>query len=58
MAQTRDTVSGPSLTGSEEKRAMEEPKPPELNDFLLEQSRDETLKNAYDQVRSIDGQLL
>ncbi len=33
-------------------------KPPELDDFPLEQSRDETLKNAYDRVRSIDGQLL
>ncbi len=31
---------------------------PELDDFPLEQSRDETLKNAYDRVRSIDGQLL
>ncbi len=33
-------------------------RPPELDDFPLEQSRDETLKNAYDRVRSIDGQLL
>ncbi len=39
-------------------RASEGVKPPELDDFPLEQSRDETLKNAFDQVRSVDGQLL
>ncbi len=30
----------------------------ERDDFPLEQSRDESLKNAFDQVRSIDGQPL
>ncbi len=33
-------------------------KPPELDDFPLEQSRDEMLKNVFDRVRSVDGQLL
>ncbi len=58
MAQTGDAVSGPSQTGSEETRARAELKPPEVDDFPLEQSRDETLKYTYDRVRTIDGQLL
>ncbi len=41
---------------SEETRASEVVKPPELDDFPLEQSRDETLNNAYDRVRSVDRQ--
>ncbi|XP_060782398.1 uncharacterized protein LOC132889677 [Neoarius graeffei] len=42
----------------------EEPLAPPLSigeslvDFLLEQSRDETLRHAFDQVRVIDGQML
>ncbi len=47
-----------SASGSEETRASEVVKPPELDDFPLEQSRDEMLKNAFDRVRSVDGQLL
>ncbi len=58
VAQTGEALAEPSLSASEETRAREELKPPELDDFPLEQSRDETLKNAYDRVRSIDGQLL
>ncbi len=57
-ARTGEALAGPSPPASEEKRASEGVKPPELDDFPLEQSRDETLKNAYDRVRSIDGQLL
>ncbi len=58
LAQTGDAVPGPSPTDAEETRARAELNSPELDDFPLEQSRDETLKNAYDRVRSIDGQLL
>ncbi len=59
-ARTGEALAGPSPSppASEETRASEGVKPPELDDFPLEQSRDETLKNAYDRVRSIDGQLL
>ncbi len=46
------------MPASEETRASEGVRTPELDDFPLEQSRDETLKNAYDRLRSIDGQLL
>ncbi len=41
-----------------ETRASEGVKPPELDDFPLEQSRNETLKNTFDRGRSVDGQLL
>ncbi len=57
-ARTGEALAGPSPPASEETRASEVVKPPELDDFPLEQSRDETLKNAYDRVRSVDGQLL
>ncbi len=57
-AQTGEALVVPSPPASEETRASEVVKPPELGDFPLEQLRDETLKNAYDQVRSVDGQLL
>ncbi len=57
-ARTGEALAGPSPPASEETKASEGVKPPELDDFPLEQSRDETLKNAYDRVRSIDGQLL
>ncbi len=57
-AQTGEALAVPSPTASEEATASEVVRPPELDDFPLEQSRDETLKNAYDRVRSVDGQLL
>ncbi len=57
-ARTGEAVAVPSPPASEETTAREVMRPPELDDFPLEQSRDETLKNAYDRVRSIDGQLL
>ncbi len=50
-ARTGEALTGPSPPASEETRASEGVKPPELDDFPLEQSRDETLKNAYDRVR-------
>ncbi len=57
-AQAGEALAGPSPPASEETRAGEGVKPPELDDFPLEQSRDEALKNAFDRVRSVDGQLL
>ncbi len=57
-ARTGEALAGPSPPASEETRANEGVRTPELDDFHLEQSWDETLKNAYDQLRSIDGQLL
>ncbi len=53
-ARTEEALAGLSPPASEETKASEGVKPPELDDF----PRDETLKNAYDRVRSIDGQLL
>ncbi len=58
VAQAGDAVPGPLPSDSEETRVRAEVLPPERDDFPLEQSRDETLKNAYDRVRTIDGQLL
>ncbi len=57
-ARTGEAVAVPSPPASEETTASEVMRLPELDDFPLEQTRDETLKNAYDRVRSIDGQLL
>ncbi len=57
-AQAGEALAGPSPPASEGTRAGEGVKPPELDDFPLEQSRDEALKNAFDRVRSVDGQLL
>ncbi len=57
-AQAGEALVGPSPPASEGTRAGEGVKPPELDDFPLEQSRDEALKNAFDRVRSVDGQLL
>ncbi len=57
-AQAGEALAGPSPPALEETRASEGVKPPELDEFPLEQSRDETLKNAFDRVRSVDGQLL
>ncbi len=57
-AQAGEALAGSSPPASEETRASEVVKPPELDDFPLEQSRDETFKNAFDWVRSVDGQLL
>ncbi len=50
-ARTGEALAGPSPPASEETRASEVVKPPELDDFPLEQLRD-------DRVRSVDGQLL
>ncbi len=41
-----------------ERNAIERLILPERDDFPLEQSQDESLRNAFDQVRSIDGQPL
>ncbi len=57
-ARTGEALAGPVPPASEETRASEGVRTPELDDFPLEQSLDEMLKNAYDRVRSIDGQLL
>ncbi len=57
-ARTGEALAGPAPPASEETRASEGVRTTELDDFPLEQSRDETLKNAYDRVRFIDGQLL
>ncbi len=57
-ARSGEALAGPAPPASGETRASEGVRTPELDDFPLEQSRDETLKNAYDRVRSIDGQLL
>ncbi len=54
----RGSASGPGTACLGGTRASEGVKPPELDDFPLEQSRDEALKNAFDRVRSVDGQLL
>ncbi len=54
-AQAGEAPAGPSPPASEETRASEVVKTPELDDFPLEQSRDETLKNAFDRVRSVDS---
>ncbi len=54
-AQAGEALAGPSPPASEETRVSERVKPPELDDFPLEQqSRDETLKNAFDRVRVDD----
>ncbi len=57
-ARTGEAPAGPAPPASGETRASEGVRTPELDDFPLEQSRDEMLKNAYERVRSIDGQLL
>ncbi len=57
-ARSGEALAGPAPPASGETRASEGVRTPELDDFPLEQSRDETLKNAYDRVCSIDGQLL
>ncbi len=51
----RRALAGPAPPASGETRTSEGVRTPELDDFPLEQSRDETLKNTYDRVRSIDG---
>ncbi len=58
VAQAGDAVPGPLPSDSEETRVRAEVLPQERDDLPLEQSRDETLKNAHDRVRTIDGQLL
>uniref|UniRef100_A0A8C1LM62 Gypsy retrotransposon integrase-like protein 1 n=1 Tax=Cyprinus carpio TaxID=7962 RepID=A0A8C1LM62_CYPCA len=58
VAQLGEAEPEPPEPVSREQSALERNILPERDDFPLEQSRDETLKNAFDQVRSIDGQLL
>ncbi len=48
MDQAADAVPGPSLSDSEETRVRAELLPPERDDFPLEQSWDEMLRNAYE----------
>uniref|UniRef100_A0A8C1RD31 Gypsy retrotransposon integrase-like protein 1 n=1 Tax=Cyprinus carpio TaxID=7962 RepID=A0A8C1RD31_CYPCA len=58
VAQLGEAEPEPPEPVSGEQSALERNILPERDDFPLEQSREETLKNAFDQVRSIDGQLL
>ncbi len=52
MAQAGEAVPGPSPSDSEETRVRAELLAPERDDFPLEQSRDEMLKNAYNRFRT------
>ncbi|CAM4612755.1 unnamed protein product [Leuciscus chuanchicus] len=58
VAQVGEAELGPLGSASGERSALERTILTERDDFPLEQSQDETLKHAFDQVRSIDGQLL
>lgn len=49
---------GPMRTNSREWSAVESRNLSPCDDFPLEPSQDESLKNAFEQVRTIDGQLL
>ncbi len=55
-ARTQDP--GPADSAPEERNAIERLILMERDDFPLEQSQDESLKNAFEQVCSIDGQPL
>uniref|UniRef100_A0A9J8C322 Gypsy retrotransposon integrase-like protein 1 n=1 Tax=Cyprinus carpio carpio TaxID=630221 RepID=A0A9J8C322_CYPCA len=57
-AQVGETVPGPSGAGSGEPSSLARLTLSSHDDFPLEQSHDETLKHAFEQVRSIDGQIL
>uniref|UniRef100_A0A9J8D6N2 Gypsy retrotransposon integrase-like protein 1 n=1 Tax=Cyprinus carpio carpio TaxID=630221 RepID=A0A9J8D6N2_CYPCA len=57
-AQVGETVPGPSGAGSGEPSGLARLNLSSHDDFPLEQSHDETLKHAFEQVRSIDGQIL
>ncbi|XP_067305555.1 uncharacterized protein [Pseudorasbora parva] len=56
--QLGETETGPLGTASEETSGIERLILSDRDDFPLEQSQDETLKNAFQQVRTIDGQSL
>ncbi len=55
---TGEAEPGPAEAAPGERNAVERLILTEREDFPLEQSQDESLKNAFDQVRSIDGQPL
>ncbi len=58
VAQVGEAEPGPMGAQTGEWSAVVRKNLTEFDDFPLEQSQDETLKNAFDQVRSIDGQPL
>ncbi len=55
---TGEAEPGPAKVAPRERNAVERLILMERDDFPLEQSQDDSLKNAFDQVRSIDGQPL
>ncbi len=55
---TGEAEPGPAEAAPGERSAVERLILMERDDFPLEQSQDESLKNAFDQVRSIDGRIL
>ncbi len=55
---TGEAEPGPAEAAPGERSAVERLILTEHDDFPLEQSQDESLKNAFDQVRSIDGRPL
>ncbi len=55
---TGEAEPGPAEAAPGERNAVERLVLTERDDFLLEQSQDASLRNAFDQVRSIDGQPL
>ncbi len=54
---TGEAEPGPAEAAPGERSAVERLILMERDDFPLEQSQDESLRNAFDQVRSIDGRL-
>ncbi len=56
--QTGEAEPGPAEAAPGERSAVERLILTERDDFPLEQSQDESLRNAFDQVRSIDGRPL
>ncbi|XP_056598991.1 uncharacterized protein LOC130417451 [Triplophysa dalaica] len=58
VAQVGEVEPGPLMTVSEERSPVDRRNLSQGDDFPLEQSQDETLKHAFEQVRTIDGQLL
>ncbi len=54
---TGEAEPGPAEAAPGERSAVERLILTERDDFPLEQSQDESLRNAFDQVRSIDGQI-
>ncbi len=55
---TGEAEPGPAEAAPGERNAVEKLILTERDDFPLEQSQDESLRNAFDQVRSIDGRPL